>query len=125
MTTAIRLTESFLHSPHTFDEVICGGNCSSHDDRGEWLYGVDMGTHPEYRGRGIARALYVARHTTVKLFKLSGQYTVGMLNGYSQYCETLSIDEYYQKFLDGTLKDPTVSAQIKIGFEVKGLIKNY
>ena len=125
MTTSIRLSDEFLHSAHSFDEIICGGYCSSHDDNGEWLYGVDMGTHPEYRGKGLARALYIARHETAKKLNLKGQYSVGMLSGYGAYVSSMLPEQYYKKLLDGELKDPTVSAQIKIGFEPKGLVKNY
>jgi GNAT superfamily N-acetyltransferase len=125
MTTSIRLSDRFLHGSHTFDEIIGGGFCTGHDPSGEWLYGVDMGTHPDYRGRGLARALYIARHETVKKYALKGQYAVGMINGYGNFKTDLSPAEYYQKLLDGELKDPTVSAQIKIGFEANGLIENY
>ena len=125
MTSSIRLSDEFLRSSHTFDEIICGGFCTSHDSDGEWLYGIDMGTHPDYRGKGLARALYIARHETVKNLKLKGQYSVGMLSGYGEFVTTMTPEQYYKKLIDGELRDPTVSAQIKIGFEARGLVKDY
>lgn len=125
MTTTIRLKESFLAAPHRFEEVIAGGFCTSHDPQGEWLYGADMGTHPDYRGRGIARALYVARHELVRKLGLKGQYTMGMPTGYGAVKDRMSAEEYYSKLIKGEIQDPTVSAQMKIGFEPYGLVEDY
>lgn len=125
MTTSIRLSSDYLAKPHTFAEIIQGGFCTSHDPTGDWLYGVDMGTHPDYRGRGIARALYAARQETVRTLKLKGQYTMGMLSGYGAVSDKYTVDEYYAQVLSGRISDPTLSAQIKVGFEPKGLVYNY
>ncbi|MBX7139410.1 MAG: GNAT family N-acetyltransferase, partial [Oligoflexia bacterium] len=105
MTTTIRLAEDFLNGAHRFDEVIQGGFCTSHDPQGDWLYGVDMGTHPDYRGRGVARALYLARAATVTALKLKGQYTMGMLSGYGPLRATIAINQYYQQLLRGEIAD--------------------
>lgn len=125
MTTSIRLSSTYLGQEHTFAEVIQGGFCTSHDPRGDWLYGVDMGTHPDYRGQGIARALYAARQETVKKLGLKGQYTMGMLSGYGPVSNKYSIDEYYAQMLSGGISDPTLAAQMKVGFEPRGLVRNY
>ena len=125
MTTSIRLSEAFLTADHGFDEVIEGGFCTSHDPHGEWLYGVDLGVHPDYRGRGIARALYHARHETCRRLGLKGQYSMGMINGYSAVRDRLSLDEYYTKVIAHEIFDPTVSMQMRFGFEPQGLVKEY
>lgn len=125
MTTTIRLKEKYLAGRHEFADIIQGGFCTSHDPSGEWLYGVDMGTHPDYRGRGLARALYRARQDTCKKLGLKGQYTMGMINGYGVLSGQMPASEYYQKLLRREIQDPTVSAQIKIGFEAQGLVEEY
>jgi GNAT superfamily N-acetyltransferase len=124
-TISIRLSEDFLYGKHTFDDIFTGGWCSSHDSEGDWLYGVDVSVYAEYRGRGIARALYQARHETCRALGLKGQYSMGMLNGYSAVHDVFSIDEYYAKVVAKELVDPTVSMQMKIGFEPVGLVHNY
>lgn len=125
MTTSIRLPEAFLAAEHSFDQIIVGGFCTSHDPEGEWLYGVDVGTHPDYRGLGIARELYRARHDTCRRLGLKGQYSMGMINGYGAVRDRYSINDYYDKVISNELFDPTVSMQMRIGFEPKGLVKNY
>ncbi len=110
---------------HSFADVIQGGWLSSHRPDGRWLYGADVGTHPDYRGRGVARALYAARHQTVRRLGLEGQVTVGMPSGYGAVKQTMTAEAYYAELVSGARRDPTVSAQMKIGFEPRGLIAGY
>jgi GNAT superfamily N-acetyltransferase len=125
MTSTIRMNFDFEHSQHTFADVIQGGWLTSHEPEGEWLYGADIGTHPDYRRRGIARGLYAARQHTVETLGLRGQVTVGMLRGYGELKEEMSAEDYYQSLLRGERRDPTISAQMKIGFEPRGLVPDY
>ncbi len=124
-TTTIRLDFDFAQVTHTFAEIIAGGWLTTHEPSGHWLYGADIGTHPEFRGRGIARALYAVRQQVVKKLGLAGQVTVGMPSGYGACKHDLTAEAYYAELLAGTRADPTISAQIKIGFEPRGLLANY
>lgn len=125
MTSTVRLDFDFEHPGHDFDDIIQGGWLTSHQPHGAWLYGADIGTHPQHRRRGIARALYVARHDTVRALGLKGQVTVGMLAGYAGVKDRMSIREYYDAVRAGRANDPTVSAQMAVGFEVRGLMTDY
>jgi len=125
MTSTIRWSFDFDHNEHTFAEVIEGGWLTSHDPEGSWLYGADIGTHPDYRRRGTARGLYRARHETVRRFGLEGQVTVGMLRGYGAVKEEMTAETYYESVLRGDRTDPTISAQMKVGFEPRGLVAGY
>jgi GNAT superfamily N-acetyltransferase len=125
MTSTIRLHFDFEHVEHKFADVIEGGWLTSHQPEGRWLYGADIGTHPAYRRRGIARGLYAARHCTVRELGLEGQVTVGMLRGYGAVKKEMSAQEYYDSLLRGERKDPTISAQMSVGFEPRGLIADY
>ncbi len=124
-TTTIRLDFDLAHVDHTFAEIIAGGWLTTHQPAGRWLYGADIGTHPEFRGRGIARALYAIRHEVVRELGLAGQVTVGMPSGYGACKGDLTAEAYYAELLAGTRSDPTISAQMKIGFEPRGLLANY
>jgi len=124
-TTTLRLHFDLEHVDHSFDEVIAGGWLTTHQPDGVWLYGADIGTHPEYRGRGIAGALYAARQELVWRLGLKGQVTAGMIPGYNAHRAEMSIEEYYDRVVRGDLFDPTVSMQMKTGFEPRGLLANY
>jgi ribosomal protein S18 acetylase RimI-like enzyme len=125
MTSTIRTRFDFEHVEHTFADVIQGGWLTSHQPDGDWLYGADIGTHPDYRRRGIARGLYAARHLTVGGLELKGQVTVGMLRGYGALKKEMSAQDYYDSLLRGERSDPTISAQMSVGFEPRGLLSNY
>lgn len=125
MTSTIRYDLDLGHADHTFAEIIEGGWLTSHRPDGRWLYGADLGTHPDYRGRGIARALYACRHDVVRRLGLAGQLTVGMPSGYGAVKHALSAAQYYDELVRGARRDPTISAQRAIGFEPRGLIAGY
>ena len=124
-TATLRLHFDPAHVEHTFAEIIQGGWLTSHDPSGDWLYGADISTHPEYRGRGIARALYAARQELVWRLGLKGQVTAGMLAGYGAAKTTMPVETYYAGVLSGEIRDPTLSMQIATGFEPRGLLPNY
>lgn len=125
MTTTIRLNVDFAHPHHTFASTFAGGYCTTHDSRAPWLYGIDVGTHPDWRRRGIARALYAARHDVARRLGLRGQVTVGMMSGYGKVADAMTTRAYYDELMAGQRIDPTLSAQQHIGFELRDLIEEY
>lgn len=124
-TATIRLHFDFADRTHRFADVIQGGWLTSHAPDGPWLYGADIGVHPDYRGRGLAQALYAARQELVWALGLRGQVTVGMLSGYGAVKDRMSAEEYYDGLLAGRINDPTLSMQQRVGFELRGLMPNY
>ncbi|MFT5370432.1 MAG: GNAT superfamily N-acetyltransferase [Candidatus Latescibacterota bacterium] len=125
MTSSIRFNFDFAHIHHTFADIIQGGWLTSHQPKGNWLYGADIGTHPNFRRQGIARGLYAARQHTVHALNLKGQVTVGMMNGYETYQNQMTPETYFEKVRDGHIKDPTITAQMRMGFEIRTLLKSY
>lgn len=123
MSTTIR--HHLTLEDHTFLEISDNLWMNTHEPEGDWLYGMDVGVHPDYRGQGLAREIYRARQETCRLLGLKGQITVGMPNGYARFSSEMSLDTYYKKLVSGELTDPTVSAQVRIGFRLQRLIHNY
>lgn len=125
----IGMTSTMLYhysdEDHTFLDFFGTGNLENHDPNGDYLYGLDVGIDSDYRGNGLARAIYRVRQELVRNLNLKGQITVGMLNGYHLYKDSLTIDDYYEKVKKEEILDPTVSVQRKFGFEMIKLIKNY
>ncbi len=124
-TTTLRLPLDVEGAHPAFAEIIQGGWLTSHRDDGDWLYGADISTHPEYRGRGIGTMLYAARQELVWRLGLKGQVTAGMIPGFGAVKHTMSAEEYYEGVVAGRLRDPTLSMQLKMGFEPRGLLADY
>ncbi len=125
-TTTMRYNYDIEHPHHhTFMETVAGGWLTAHVPDGEWLYGIDVSVHPDYRGRGVAKAFYRIRQQIAHALGCKGQLTVGMLNGYHAYADTMSVREYYEAVKAHRIFDPTVSVQEKVGFKIIGLMEDY
>lgn len=123
MTSSIRYHLSL--EDHTFLGVSDNLWFNTHEPDGDWLYGMDMGVHPHYRGQGLARHLYRARQEICRSLGLKGQVIVGMPIGYVDYAREMSLDEYYEHLIEGSIYDPTVSTQMRMGGVPQRLIHNY
>jgi GNAT superfamily N-acetyltransferase len=124
-TSTIRRRFDFSHPSHTFADIIQGGWLTSHEPTGDWLYGADLGISPAYRGRGLAQALYAARQELVWTLGLRGQLTAGMMAGYGARKHEMNADDYFKGLQAGTINDPTLSMQLKMGFEILALLPNH
>ena len=123
MSTTMR--SHFSTQPHTFLEISGNLWMTTHEPRGEWLYGLDVGVDPDYRQQGVAREIYRARQELARRLRLRGQVTVGMMNGYGAVSSEMTPEEYFEKLRSGEISDPTVSTQQRLGFRLVALMKNY
>lgn len=123
MTTTIRY--DWTTEDHTFWEISDQLFMTTHKKNGEWLYGMDIGIHPDYRGLGLARHLYRARQELCQTLGLKGQLIVGLPYGYPDYAAQMSLTAYFEALRRGDIIDPTVSLQQKMGFELVRLIPHY
>jgi GNAT superfamily N-acetyltransferase len=123
MTSTIRY--HLAMEDHSFFEISQGLWMTSHEPESEWLYGMDVGVHPDYRGLGLAREIYRVRQELCQRLDLKGQITVGMPNGYLALSEKMTLDEYATALIKGDIFDPTVSVQQRMGFRLIRLIHNY
>lgn len=124
-TTTFRTNRSFEGDVPYYFEVIGNGYLTTHEPDGEWLYGVDVGVHPAYRRLGIGSRLYEARKQLVQRLNLRGELVAGLLPGYEAYRQQMSVDAYVERVVTGELVDPTLSMQLRNGFQFRRLLKGY
>ncbi|MDT3683196.1 MAG: GNAT family N-acetyltransferase [Trueperaceae bacterium] len=110
---------------HSFHDIIAGGTYANHDPNGAWYYGADISVHPDYRNRGLGRALYDARKGLVRRLGRRGIVGGGQLPGYPRYRDELTLTEYVEQVVAGNITDPTLTFQLSNGFEVYGIIDGY
>lgn len=125
MSATLRHAIDFAHAQHSFDEMIASGYFTCHNPHGDWLYGADMSTLPAYRKQGIATALYDARKALIRRLNLRGMVGGGMVPGYRFYKDQMSLAEYADKVASGEIKDPTLTPQLRNGYQVRGIIHEY
>jgi len=92
---------------------------------GDWMYGIDMGVLPEYRGLGLSKEMYKARHEICKQLGLKGQIIAGMTIGYGKVKDKMSIEEYCKALEKNELTDPTITPQKNAGFRWIRPLYNY
>ncbi len=110
---------------HTYRAITAGNSFRNHDPTGAWLYGADMSIHPDYRGRGIGTSLYTLRKELVRQWDMRGIMVAGATPGYYLHAERLSVDAYIAEVVAGRIFDPTLSVQLKNGFVVRDVLRNY
>ncbi|MCY4106440.1 MAG: GNAT family N-acetyltransferase [Chloroflexi bacterium] len=115
----------FRHTQHRFMDFIGGGNFAGHRSDGAWYYGADISVHADFRRRGIARQLYDARKAYIVAANKRGFVGGGLIPGYANYKTELSVREYVNRVVAGELRDPTLSVQLRNGFAVRGLLRDY
>lgn len=97
----------------------------NHDPAGDWLYLVDFVVHPGYQGRGVGKKLFRAAMELSQRLGLKGCYGGGMLSGYYLHSQDMSLETYADRVRSGEMSDPTVTAEIRSGFEGGRLLRDY
>jgi len=122
-----------LRTNHFFDsdaslyyfDFIGRGSLSTHEADGSWLYGIDLGVHPDFRRMGIGSRLYAVRHALVQKLGMCGELVAGLLPGYDTYRQRYSVAQYAARVADGELIDPTLTMQLSNGFHLHKLLQGY
>lgn len=123
--TDIRWDIDFENYEHRYMEASGDNWLHSHRPDGEWLYGIDIAVHPDWRGKGLSRLLYAARHDLARRLNLKGHVAGGLPVGYGAVKRSLGIGDYLRKVEAGEIFDPTISVQLRRGYVIEGILGNY
>jgi predicted amidohydrolase/GNAT superfamily N-acetyltransferase len=110
---------------HTYAGITDGGYFHNHDPSGDTLYGADIYVDPDHQGMGIGAALYEARRTLCRRLNLRRILAGGRLAGYAERAAELTPEEYVQLVKDGAIRDNVLGFQLREGFVVRGILRNY
>jgi GNAT superfamily N-acetyltransferase len=123
--TTMRVNEKLALRPHTWRELTGHGTLCTHDPFGNALYGVNIAVDPAYQGFGVARRLYLERIWLALAQGCRSIIAGARIPGFRKVAGLLGIDEYLTAVQKGWLFDPTLSKQLHMGFEVRGVLKDY
>jgi predicted amidohydrolase/ribosomal protein S18 acetylase RimI-like enzyme len=110
---------------HTYAEITGQYTFSTHNPKGEILYGIDIFIHPKYRGLRLGRRLYDARKELCESMNLKSIIFAGRIPHYNKCKEEFTPKQYIEKVKNKELYDPVLSFQISNDFHVKKIMKNY
>lgn len=102
------------------------GMFTNHDAaHGRTLYAAEVMVDPGLQGEGIGTRIYAARQELAERLGLLRIRAGARLRGYHAHAARLSPEEYLEQVARGRLYDPTLTFQLRRGFRVLGLVKDY
>lgn len=102
------------------------GFFTNHDSaNGRTLYGAEVMVDPAVQRRGIGKLLYAARRDLVSRLGLRRIRAGARLRGYHRWANRLSPEDYVVGVVRGEIQDPTLTFQLREGFEVLAVVHAY
>ncbi|WP_281887358.1 GNAT family N-acetyltransferase [Paenibacillus sp. YYML68] len=123
--TSLRVHYEPEHPAHTWEEITDSGYIRNHRDDGNTLYVVDISVRPAYRKLGLGKWLMQSLYEVVVELKLDRLLGGGRMPGYAAHSDKLTPEQYMEKVLAGTLKDPVVTFLLRCGRTPVCLVANY
>jgi len=121
-----RIDEATALAAHTWMQITGGGMGSRHKPDGDWLYGMEVVVHPDFRGMRIGQRLYQARKRLCMDLKLRGIVFGGRIPGLAKSMQRYgSAEAYVQAVVEGKRRDLTLSFQLSNDFEAIGVLRAY
>lgn len=111
--------------PHTWLGITDGGMFVRHDPAGKTLYLADIYVDPSVQRRGVGQVLYGALQGLCRSLELEHVVAGGRLWGYGAVAEQMTADEYVTRVVRGSMKDPVLTSQLRAGFVVRDVLKDY
>ena len=123
--SSLVVTLKSAYSDHTWHDITGYGLFTTHDPKGDTLYGADISTHPKFQRKGIGTMLYNVRKNLAIRMNLRRIVIGGRLFNYYKYASKISALEYSRKIMNGEIEDPVLLFQLKNGFKFIKVIPNY
>jgi len=114
-----------LERDHSYEDIVSGGKFESHDDDGDYLYGIDLFVRKDFRGMRLGRRLYDARKELCEKLNLKGIIVGGRIPGYARHHKQMTPNEYIRKVKNREITDKVLTFQLANDFHPKRAIKNY
>lgn len=124
MASSLIIHDSDYDKGASWEEITNNGLLNKHNPKGETLYAAEVISHPEHRNKGIGKSLYIARDCLCYVLGLDNIRATARLSGYSKH-SNLDPNKYLELVINGKIWDPTLSFQIKRGFVVEKLVRDF
>ncbi|MFN7958883.1 MAG: GNAT family N-acetyltransferase [Holophagaceae bacterium] len=123
--SSLRIASEIALVPHTWSEITGRGQLTTHDPAGDALYGVNIVVDPAWHGKGYARLLYDARIRLARQLGCKRIVAGARIPGFHKVADRMTLEDYVKAVTRGEIFDATLSKQLKIGFQVMGVLQDY
>lgn len=110
---------------HTYQDITGNFTFSTHTNRGDVLYGIDVFIKSDYRGLRLGRRLYDYRKELTEKLNLRGIAFGGRIPNYHKYADKMSPKEYLEKVKRKEIHDPVLNFQMSNDFHPSKILKGY
>lgn len=123
---SIRVSKEKALAKHTWREITAGGYGATHEEDGEYLYGMEIFVDPDLRGHRVGERFYNARKNLCKYHRLKGIVFGGRMPMLAKRLKKVGTPEdYIEQVKNKKIKDPVLAFQLRRGFEVIGVLPGY
>lgn len=122
---AIIVEEKKVQKQHTYRQITGNYSFSTHNSKGEILYGIDLFIKPEFRSMRLGRRLYDYRKELVEKLNLKGIAFGGRIPHYHKYKDELTPKQYIHKVKQKEIHDPVLDFQLANDFHPSRILKGY
>ena len=119
------IDDANLERDHSYEDIVADGEFHKHDPEGDYLYGIDLFVHRDYRAMRLGRRLYDARKELCEKLNMKGIIVGGRIPGYAKHHHDMTPGEYIKKVKNRELIDPVLTFQLANDFHPKRVIRNY
>ncbi len=125
--SSLIVSEDAWCSHGSWEKTTGGFFFDRHDPDGTTLYGADISVHPDWRGRGLARALYEARFGLVRRMGLKRYGTTCRIPGWKQWTyldphPNPMQEAYCEHVVRGRHVDRVLTPLLHIGLRYVGVV---
>ncbi|HKJ44257.1 MAG TPA: bifunctional GNAT family N-acetyltransferase/carbon-nitrogen hydrolase family protein [Balneolales bacterium] len=110
---------------HTWEEVTDNGYIRNHDPGADTLYGMEVMVDAEFRNMKIGRRMYELRKELCAKLNLRRILVGGRLPFYHKFKDEYTVFEYIRAVNEKKIFDPVLTFQLKNGFVIKRIMKDY
>lgn len=110
---------------HTYSQITAKGRWTTHNPRGDTLYGVDVFVHPDSQNLRLGRRLYNARQEMCENLNLRRIIIGGRIPNYHKHADELTPQQYIKRVKNSELYDPVLYFQLANDFHVRRILTNY
>lgn len=110
---------------HTYAQITGDYTFSTHDEGGNYLYGIDVFVAPAFRGLRLGRRMYDYRKELCEQRNLEGIVFGGRLPKYHLYADDMSPRKYIEAVKSREIHDPVLNFQFANDFYVSKVLKGY
>ena len=120
------IEEDRVLKPHSWKDITANGFISTHNPKGNILYGFEVFVDPDFRRQRIGQRFYDARQSLCEELGLKGIVFCGRMPGYAAQKDKFDgPEDYVEKVLNQEAEDPIIRFQVRNGFEVRDVFKRY